>query len=157
VRRAIRDHLDLEDGLGGYEAAEARADALEHAAEAVGRLLGTERRNIAFVQNSTAAFAQALSAFDLAAGDVILTSRADYASNQIMYLSLARRRGVEVVRAPDLPAGGVDPDAVRDLVRRRRPALVALTWIPTNSGLVQDVAAVGGICRAAGVPYLVDA
>ena len=157
VRRAIRDHLDLEDGLGGYEAAEARADALGHAAEAVGRLLGTERRNIAFVQNSTAAFAQALSAFDLAAGDVILTSRADYASNQIMYLSLARRRGVEVVRAPDLPAGGVDPDAVRDLVRRRRPALVALTWIPTNSGLVQDVAAVGGICRAAGVPYLVDA
>jgi selenocysteine lyase/cysteine desulfurase len=157
VRRAIREHLDLEDELGGYEAAEASADALGHAAEAVGRLLGTQRRNIAFVQNSTAAFAQALSAFDLAAGDVILTSRADYASNQIMYLSLARRRGVEVVRAPDLPAGGVDPDAVRDLVRRRRPALVALTWIPTNSGLVQDVAAVGGICRAAGVPYLVDA
>ncbi|HEX6615622.1 MAG TPA: aminotransferase class V-fold PLP-dependent enzyme [Gemmatimonadales bacterium] len=157
VRRAIRDHLDLEDGLGGYEAAEARADALGHAAEAVGRLLGTERRNIAFVQNSTAAFAQALSAFDLAAGDVILTSRADYASNQIMYLSLARRRGVQVVRAPDLPEGGIDPDAVRDLVRRRRPALVALTWVPTNSGLVQDVAAVGETCRAAGVPYLVDA
>jgi selenocysteine lyase/cysteine desulfurase len=157
VRRAIRDHLDLEDGLGGYEAAEARADALEHAAEAVGRLLGTERRNIAFVQNSTAAFAQALSAFDLAAGDVILTSRADYASNQIMYLSLARRRGVQVVRAPDLPEGGIDPDAVRDQVRRRRPAAVALTWVPTNSGLVQDVAAVGETCRAAGVPYLVDA
>ena len=157
VRKAVRDHLDLEDELGGYEAADARADALGLAAQAVGRLLGAERRNVAFVQNSTAAFAQAMSAFDLAGGDVILTSRADYASNQIMYLSLARRRGVEVVRAPDLPEGGIDPDAVRDLVRRRRLALVALTWIPTNSGLVQDVAAVGEICRAAGVPYLVDA
>jgi len=157
VRSAIRDHLDLEDRLGGYEAADARADALGRAAQAVGRLLGAERRNVAFVQNSTAAFAQALSAFDLAKGDVILTSRADYASNQIMYLSLARRRGVEVVRAPDLPEGGVDPDAVRDLIRRRRPTLVALTWIPTNSGLVQDVASVGESCRAAEVPYLVDA
>jgi selenocysteine lyase/cysteine desulfurase len=34
---------------------------------------------------------------------------------------------------------------------------VALTWVPTNSGLVQDVVAVGGVCRGAEVPYLVDA
>jgi selenocysteine lyase/cysteine desulfurase len=156
VRQAVRDHLDLEDHLGGYEAADAKAEAIGQAAQAVGRLLGAEARNVAFSQNSTAAFAQSLSAFDLAQGDVILTSRADYASNQIMYLSLARRRGVEVVRAPDLPQGGIDPDAVRDLLRRRRPALVALTWIPTNSGLVQDVASVGEICRGAEVPYLVD-
>jgi selenocysteine lyase/cysteine desulfurase len=108
-------------------------------------------------QNSTIAFAQALGAFDFRSGDSILTSRADYASNQIMYLSLAARLGVEVIRAPDLPAGGVDPDGVRDLVGRRRPALVALTWVPTNSGLVQDVVAVGQVCRTTEVPYLVDA
>ena len=57
-----------------------------------------------------------------APGDLILTSRADYASNQIMYLALARRRGVEIIRAPDAPEGGIDPQAVRELVRRRRPA-----------------------------------
>jgi selenocysteine lyase/cysteine desulfurase len=51
----------------------------------------------------------------------------------------------------------VDPDSVRRLVRARRPALVALTWVPTNSGLVQDVEQVGAVCREAGVPYLVDA
>jgi selenocysteine lyase/cysteine desulfurase len=50
----------------------------------------------------------------------------------------------------------VDPEAVRKLVASRRPALVALTWIPTNSGLVQPVEAVGRICREAGVPYLID-
>jgi selenocysteine lyase/cysteine desulfurase len=74
-----------------------------------------------------------------------------------MYLSLARRRGVEVIRAADAPEGGVDPEAVRELVARRRPALVSLTWIPTNSGLVQPVEAVGRICREADVPYLIDA
>jgi selenocysteine lyase/cysteine desulfurase len=157
VREAVDAHLDLEDQLGAYEAGEARAEALEKVSADLGRLVGGHRRNIALAQNSTAAFAMALGAFDFAAGDTILTSFADYASNQIMYLSLARRLGVEVVRAPDLATGGIDPDAVRDLVRRRRPTLMALTWVPTNSGLVQDVAAVGDVCRAAEVPYLVDA
>ena len=40
---------------------------------------------------------------------------------------------------------------------QRRPRLVAVSWIPTNSGLVQDVEAVGAVCEDAGVPYLVDA
>ncbi|MBA3497194.1 MAG: aminotransferase class V-fold PLP-dependent enzyme [Gemmatimonadales bacterium] len=156
VRAAIDAHLDLEDEIGGYEAGEARPEALERVGEDVGRVVGAARRNIAFSQNSTTAFAQALGAFDFAAGDVILTSRADYASNQIMYLSLARRLGVEIVRAPDLPEGGIDPQAVREIVRRRPPTLVAVTWIPTNSGLVQAVAPIGAVCRAADVPYLVD-
>jgi len=157
VSEAIRAHLDLEQELGGYEAADAQSDAVQKTYVAMGRLLGAEPRNVALVQNSTVAFAQAISAFDLGPGDLVLTSRSDYASNQIMYLSLARRRGVEVVRAPDAPQGGIDPDAVRQLVRQRRPALVALTWIPTNSGLVQPVEAVGEICRDAEVPYLIDA
>jgi len=157
VQSAILDHLVLEQEIGAYEAADARREHVRRAYAAMGRLLGTEARNIALVQNSTVAFAQAISAFDFNPGDVILTSRSDYASNQIMYLSLAHRRGVEIVRAPDAAEGGIDPDAVQQLIRQRRPSLVALTWIPTNSGLVQPVEAVGRICRHAGVPYLVDA
>jgi selenocysteine lyase/cysteine desulfurase len=157
VQSAILAHLALEQEIGGYEAADARRQELRDAYTAMGRLLGTDARNIALLQNSTVAFAQAISAFDFDRGDVILTSRSDYASNQIMYLSLAQRRGVEIVRAPDAPEGGIDPDAVHTLIRQRRPSLVALTWIPTNSGLVQPVEAVGRICLNAGVPYLVDA
>ena len=157
VRDAIDAHLDLEERLGGYEAAEDQAAQLRAAYDSVARLLGARARNIAVVQNSTVAYAQAISAFDFKPGDVVLTSRSDYASNQIMFLSLARRRGVEVVRAPDAAEGGVDPDAVRRLVSRRRPALVALTWVPTNSGLVQPIEEVGRICQEAGIPYLVDA
>jgi selenocysteine lyase/cysteine desulfurase len=156
VHTAIVAHLELEQRIGGYEAADAQAEPIRQTYADVARLLGAGAHNIAVVQNSTVAFAQAISAFDLGPGEVILTSCADYASNQIMYLSLARRRGVEVVRVPDAPEGGVDPEAVRALVARRRPALVALTWIPTNSGLVQPAEAIGRICREAEVPYLVD-
>jgi selenocysteine lyase/cysteine desulfurase len=100
---------------------------------------------------------QALSAFDLHAGDVLVTTRHDYTSNQLMYLSLSRRLGVEVRRAEELPEGGADPESVRRLVAHPRCRLVSLTWIPTNSGLIQAAEEVGEICEAAGVPYLVDA
>ena len=157
VHEAVIAHLRLEDELGGYEAFESRRSEVRAVYRDVGRLLGTDARNVAFTQNSTTAFAQALETFDLGRGDSILTSRSDYASNQIMYLSLARRRGVEVVRAPDLTEGGIDPEAVRSLVARRRPTLLALTWVPTNSGLVQPVEAIGDICQASEIPYLIDA
>jgi selenocysteine lyase/cysteine desulfurase len=157
VHAAIVAHLEAEAALGGYEAADAAHEGIAATYSAVARLVGTEPSRIALAQSSTVAFAQALSAFDLGAGDTILTSRADYASNQIMYLSLAERRGVAIVRADDLPEGGVDPESVGAIIARRRPALVAISWVPTNSGLVQDVEAVGGVCESAGVPYLVDA
>jgi selenocysteine lyase/cysteine desulfurase len=156
VANAIAAHLALESRLGGYEAAETMADQLKEVYTALARLLGAEPRSIAVAPNSTIAFSQALSSFDLGPGDQILTTRNDYVSNQIMYLSLARRCGVEVVRARDLPVGGVDPESIRELIRRRRPSLVSVTWVPTNSGLVQPVEAVGRVCEEAEVPYLVD-
>lgn len=154
---AITDHIRLEVQLGGYEAADAVRSEIESAYEHVGRLIGAGARNIAVVENATSAFAQALSAFDFARGDVILTTTNDYVSNQLAYLSLARRTGVRIVRAADLPEGGVDPDSVRGLIRTERPSLVAMTWVPTNSGLVQPAAEVGAVCAEADVPFLLDA
>jgi len=72
VRRAIAEHLALESEIGGYEAADARADALGGAYAALGRLLGAAPRNLAMQQNSTVAFAQAFAAFDLGPGDALV-------------------------------------------------------------------------------------
>jgi selenocysteine lyase/cysteine desulfurase len=88
---------------------------------------------------------------------VILTTRNDYASNQIQFLSLRARLGVQIVRAPDRVDGGVDVQAMAELIRRHHPKLVCVSHVPTNSGLVQDVAAVGSVCRDEDVLYLVDA
>ena len=103
------------------------------------------------------AFFQALAAFDFKPGDVIVTTRNDYVSNQLAYLSLARRCGIEVRRAADLETGGADPQSVRELLRDRHVRLLAVTWVPTNSGLMQPVETLGEIAESAGVPYLVDA
>src|SRR5258707_7345984 len=156
VLEAIIGHLNRETNFGGYESADDAEAAVADAYANVARVLGTEARNIAVVENSTVAFFQAMSAFDFNRGDVIVTTRNDYISNQLAYLSLARRCGVEVRRAADLPSGGADPQSVKELLRDSRVRLLAVTWVPTNSGLMQPVAAIGEIAEAAGIPYLVD-
>jgi selenocysteine lyase/cysteine desulfurase len=157
VIRAIEDHLALEAHIGGYEAADERLDQTNSVYESIATLLKAAPRNIAVAPSSTAAFIQALSSIDFQPGDVILTSRCDYTSNQLHYLSLARRHGVRVVRAADLPEGGVDPESVRAIASRTRARLVAISWVPTNSGLVQDVASIGDVCEDLGLTYVVDA
>jgi selenocysteine lyase/cysteine desulfurase len=157
VKDAMTAFLGREALEGGYEAAEAAAPEVEATYAAVAGLLGARPGEVAITTSATHAVALALSAFDFAPGDVLVTSTDDYVSNQLMYLSLAARRGVRVVRVADLPEGGVDVDALRATLARERPRLVALTWIPTNSGLVQPAAAVGAACREAGVPFLLDA
>jgi selenocysteine lyase/cysteine desulfurase len=156
VLEAMVAHLNREANFGAYESADDAEAAVADAYANVAKLLGAQPRNIAVVENSTVAFFQALSAFDFKAGDVIVTTRNDYISNQLAYLSLARRQGVEVRRAADLPSGGADPQSVRELLRDPRVRLLAVTWVPTNSGLMQPVEALGGVAEAAEVPYLVD-
>lgn len=157
VVRAIQDHITLESRIGGYEAADASRDAVQGAYQSVADLVGTRPENIAFTENATASFMQALSSIPFERNDVILTTRNDYASSQIQFLSLQARMGVRILRAPDRIEGGVDVQAMAELIRRHRPKLVCVTHVPTNSGLVQDVGAVGAVCRDEGVLYMVDA
>src|SRR5260221_11764885 len=158
--RAVLDamvaHLNREANFGGYESADDAEAAVTEAYANVAKVLGTYARNIAVVENSTVAFFQALSAFDFKRGDVIVTTRNDYISNQLAYLSLARRQGVEVRRAADLPGGGVDPQSVKELLREPRVRLLAATWVPTNSGLIQAVEALGEVAKTAGGAELGD-
>ena len=157
VLEAITEYLELEAELGGYEAADAREEAIHDFYAATAQLLGCKARNIAFASNATDAFARALSSIPFASGDLILTTRDDYISNQIAFFSLRKRFGVDVVHAPNVPEGGVDVGAMERLMRQRRPRLVAVTHIPTNSGLVQPVAEIGRRCRELELLYLVDA
>jgi selenocysteine lyase/cysteine desulfurase len=157
VLETMTRYLELEAELGGYEAADARTEAIHDFYDATAQLLGCQAHNIAFAPNATDAFARALSSIPFDPGDLILTTRNDYISSQIAFLSLRKRFGVEVVHAPDLPGGGVDVDAMARLMRERRPRLVAATHIPTNSGLVQPVAEIGRRCRELDLLYLLDA
>jgi len=156
VLDAITAHLQLESRIGGYEAAAKQADAIAATYQDLAQLLGAQPRNIAIVENATVGFWQALGAFDLAPGDRIVTTFNDYASNQITYIALKERRGIEVVRVRESASGGADLDDFRLQVRHPRVRLATICWSPTNSGLIQDVPALVALCREAAVPSFVD-
>ena len=154
---AIQSHTELEGRIGGYEAADARVPEIEQVYEEIGRLVGSAPHNIALTGSATASFIQAISSFDFAPDDVIVTSRADYTSYQIQYLSLSKRLGVRVVHAEDLPEGGIDPDSLRKVLADTPAKLVSISWMPTHGGLIQDVQAASDVCEELGVPLHVDA
>ncbi|MEV0953844.1 aminotransferase class V-fold PLP-dependent enzyme [Promicromonospora sp. NPDC050249] len=157
VTAVMVDHLSLEAQIGGYEASAARADEVRGFYTETAALINTSSDNIAFAGSATHAYATALSSIPFEAGDVILTTRDDFISNQIAFLSLRKRFGVRIVHAPNTPEGVVDVDAMAALMRTHRPRLVSVTHVPTNSGLVSPVAEIGRLCRELDLLYLVDA
>jgi cysteine desulfurase/selenocysteine lyase len=156
VLDAVVDHLRRESEIGGYEAAVERADRLEHTYDALARLIGAGRDEIAVVENATRAWDMAFYSFQFAAGDRILTGRAEYASNWIALRQVANRSGAVVEVVPDDAYGQIDVDVLERMLDER-VKLVSLVHIPTQSGLVNPAAEVGRATRAAGVPLLLDA
>ena len=157
VLNAIKAHLDLEARIGGYEAARQETARISQVYEAASSLLNCQAKNIAFTANATDSYSRALSAIPFKSGDVILTTNEDYTSNQIAFLSLKKRFGVEVVRIPSAQGGGVDLNRAGQLITDLHPKLVAITHMPTNSGLIQPVAEIGEYCRRQDTLYLLDA
>jgi len=156
VLDAVVSHLELEARIGGYEAHDANAEAIERFYGATAELIGAAPEEIAFVSSATRAWDMAFYSFRFERGDRILTSVADYISNYLAFLQTAERTGVEVLTVPNDEQGQLSVDALREAVDER-VKLIAVTHVPTNGGLVNPVADVGAISREAGIPYLVDA
>ena len=152
---AVQEHIELEARVGGYEAHAARAGALDGVYDAVAALIGARREEIALVENATVAWQHAFYALPLRPGDRILTCEAEYAANYVALLQRARRDGVRIETVPSDGDGAVDLEALERMAPGA--ALIAMTWIPTNGGLVNPAAGIGAIARRHGVPYLLDA
>jgi len=156
VLQAQLRHLQLEAEAGGYEAAAAVGDRIESIYDSMGRLLNADRAEIALVENATVAWDMAFYSVAFAAGDRILTAEAEYLSNYIAFLQVARRSGAVVDVVPSDAAGELDVEALERMIDRR-VKLIAITHVPTNGGLVNPAAAIGRIARAHGILYLLDA
>ncbi|XVQ12393.1 aminotransferase class V-fold PLP-dependent enzyme [Spirillospora sp. CA-255316] len=154
---AVAGHLELESLIGGYEAADQAAAALERFYDVTAGLIGAERDEIAYVESATRAWDMAFYSIPFREGDRILTTTTEYPSNTIPYQQLVERRGVRVDVVPDDAAGQLSLDALEAELAKGDVRLVSLNHIPTHNGLINPAAEVGRLCRAANVLYLLDA
>jgi len=156
VLEAVRQHLNLEARVGGYEAAEMAIAALEDVYLAVAELLGANPEEIALVESATRGLDAVLYSLPLRPGDRIHASTHEYASNFIALLQLSRRTGA-VVEVMEPGAEGIPDPVALEASLDERSRVVMLTHVPASSGSVNPVAEVGGVVRRSEALYVVDA
>jgi cysteine desulfurase/selenocysteine lyase len=150
-------HLELEATIGGYEAAWQAAPRLEGVYRLAASALGATAEEIALVESATAGWQRAVAALRLRPGDRVLAARSSYVSSALHLLSLERETGITVEVLDNAQDGGVDLTSLERALRRGPVALVTAAHVPTSSGLVEPVGRIGALCRAVGVPFLLDA
>lgn len=157
VSEVLFDYLNKEALLGGYELEEQSETALNEFYIQAAKLLQAKPENLAFANSATDAFVKAISTIDFNRGDVILTSKRDYSSNHIQFISLAKRRGTKTIIIEEDANGDIDLEDCRNKLLEYNPKLVSITHVPTNTGVVQNVQAIGAMTKDLDCVYIVDA
>ena len=156
VINAVKNHIDLEATIGGYEAHHKAADQYQHTYNAISRLLNCQPHEVALVVNATRAWDMAFYSFNFRPGDKILTAVSEYVSNYLGFLQVARKTGVEIVVVPNDEFGQLSTTHLEDLIDDN-VKLIAITHVPMNGGLVNPAEEIGQIARRYNIPYLLDA
>jgi selenocysteine lyase/cysteine desulfurase len=156
VFRAVKQHLELERDIGGYEAEADAENQIRGLYSGFAELLRVLPEEIAFVENATRAWDMAFYALPLAEGDRIITHSAEYASNYLAFLHLARKRGIEIDVAPSDSSGQIDVNRLGEVLHPSTK-VINLVHVPSQGGLVNPAAEVGRFAREHGLIYFLDA
>ncbi|WP_369255983.1 ergothioneine biosynthesis PLP-dependent enzyme EgtE [Geodermatophilus amargosae] len=153
VLEAVAHHARHEAELGGYVAEAAAGDLLQQGRAVIGGLAGMAAADVAFVESAQAALATLLAAWRLPAGTRVARLPGEYAPNAVML----RAAGLESVPLAVDGDGRADIGALERLLATDPPRFVHLTHVASHRGVVQPAAEVAALCRAHGVPLVLDA
>ena len=142
-------------GRAGHKLALAAGRIVEGCREDIAAMLGeTDASRVVFAQNATDALNMAIHGA-LRTGDHAIATLLEHNSVLRPLTELARSGAITLTLIPPDGMGRIHAaDVERAMTRRTH--LVVMTHMSNVLGLVQDVAAVGEICRQRGVLFLVD-
>jgi hercynylcysteine S-oxide lyase len=150
---AAAHHARHEAELGGYVAEAAADDLLQQGRSVLGGLVGMAAADVAFVESAQAALVALLTGWRLPAGSRVACLPGEYAPN----VAQLRTYGLRPEPLPVDGGGRTDVEGVERLLRDDPPRLVHLTHIGSHRGVLQPAAEIAALCRAAGVPLVLDA
>ena len=153
VLEAVAHHARHEAELGGYVAEAAAENLLQQGRSVIGGLVGMAAADVVFVESAQAALTTLLAGWQLPAGARVACLPGEYAPSIAVF-------GAAGLRPEPLPVDGLgraDVDGVARLLAQDPPRFVHLTHVPSHRGIVQPAAEIAALCRAAGVPLVVDA
>lgn len=133
-------------------------EAVDQARRQVASLIGAEPREIVWTSGATEAINLALKGaaqFYQSKGRHIITVRTEHKAVLDTCLAL-QDDGFEITFLDVLPSGLIDPDAFRQAIRPDT-ILASVMLVNNEIGVIQDVQALGAICREHKVLFHVDA
>jgi len=143
-------------GRSGYDMCLAAGSIVEETRKLLTRFFnGTDPDRLVFGYNATDALNQAIFGL-LQPGDHAITTSLEHNSVLRPLYHLSRDSRVEVDHVPFDNKGFVSPD---DIARRfkKNTRLVAVNHASNVIGTIQDIGAIGKLCRERDIPLLVDA
>lgn len=156
VTDAVIEHLLLEQKIGGYEAQEQASDKIDNFYRAFARLLNCDTHEIAYAESATRAWNLLFHALPFKPGDRILTGQSEYASNYLALLHMVKQHNVKI----DLVENNADGQICLEQLERKIDSdvrLIALTHVPSQSGVIHPAEQVGRLARRHNILYLLDA
>jgi len=142
----ITEYLHFEATYGGYETHTKFQNQINEFYSRAAHLLNCQPDEIAIAGNASDAANKALYAIPFEAGDIILTTEYEYGNNYLNYLNLKKTKGIEVQVVPCDDEGNGLIENMEKMISPK-VKLIAATHIPTNSGFVAPVEAIGAIAQ----------
>jgi cysteine desulfurase len=163
VASCMATHLTM-DGVFGNPASRSHAfgwqaeAAVEEARQNVAELVNADSREIVWTSGATEADNLAIKGaahFNIRSGKHVITSKIEHKA----VLDTCRQleaEGFSVTYLDPDRAGIISPQAVADAIREDT-TLVSIMHVNNEIGVINDIAAIGEICRERGVVFHVDA
>jgi pyridoxal 5-phosphate dependent beta-lyase len=153
VLDAVARHARHEAEIGGYVAEAAAEGLLQQGRSVLSGLVGLAAADLAFTESASASVRTLFSRWGLAPGSTVAVLPGEYWQN----LAVLTDAGLVPVMLPADGDGRVDLAAAEQVLRDSPPTLVHLTLVASHRGVVQPGRELAGLCRAAGVPLVLDA
>ena len=158
LSRRVREAMTafVEDAtVNGAVHADIWAETAEECRVAAANFLNADTAEIAFMKNTTQGILIAANGIDWRAGDNVVTTAVEFPANVYPWWSLKERYGVETRMVPERN-GCIDIADIADAIDARTRA-VTISHVEFASGFRNDIQAIGELCRARDVWFIVDA
>lgn len=119
----------------------------------IGRLIGADRSEIAFVKNTTEGLCNVANGIDWREGDNVIVADIEYPSNVYCWMNL-KRRGVEIKWVPTRDGRILIDDIAATIDRRTR--VVSFSGVQFSNGFRLDLERLCELCQRRGVLLNLD-
>ncbi|MDB4505879.1 aminotransferase class V-fold PLP-dependent enzyme [Saprospiraceae bacterium] len=152
----ITEYLQLEATLGGYEVKNKYENIINDFYSEAAELINAGKDEIAIVSNASDGVNKILHSIQWKAGDVLLTTEVEYGNCYLNYLKLKEEKGIIVKIVPSDHDGNILLKKMEEMISSK-VKLIAVTHIPTNSGLIMPAEKIGNIAKKHNILFLLDA